>query len=188
MDQEKLIAAFRSRDPEALGELVELYGDRLFRSACLLCGNETDAQDLVQDTFVEAVRSAHRFGGRSTIYTWLHAILLNLARHHHRRKKIVGNVELDEGEIAVMPEGPAQSDLEIANSALAGALQQLSAAHREVLLLRYYEHLKIHEIATHLNVSKGTVKSRLHYALAELQQRLPCELNLFAASGTKERT
>src|SRR6185369_16691133 len=96
MDQEQLIAALRSRDPEVLGQLVELYGDRLYRSACLLCGNETDAQDLVQDTFVEAVRSAHRFRGRSTVYTWLHAIMLNLTRHYHRsRKKFVADAELD---------------------------------------------------------------------------------------------
>jgi len=62
MDAEKLVAALRAGEPAALQELVESFGDRLLRSATLLCGNETDAQDLVQDTFVQAARSARRFG------------------------------------------------------------------------------------------------------------------------------
>jgi RNA polymerase sigma-70 factor, ECF subfamily len=189
MDPDKLVATLRAGNPAALQELVELHGDRLLRSAVLLCGNETDAQDLVQDTFVEAARSARRFRGGSTIYTWLHAILLNLTRHYHRsRKKIVYDAELESREMAVASEEPVPSDLEIAGSALTVALRQLSVLHREVLLLRYYEHLKIHEIAAHLGISKGTVKSRLHYAIGELQKRLPAEMNLFSAVGTKERT
>jgi len=55
-----------------------------------------------------------------------------------------------------------------------------------VLILRYYEHQKIHEIAAHLDISSGTVKSRLHYAIAELKKLLPEEVNLFGVPGTKE--
>jgi RNA polymerase sigma-70 factor (ECF subfamily) len=65
-------------------------------------------------------------------------------------------------------------------------LRQLSAAHREVLVLRYYEDMKIHEIAAQLGISKGTVKSRLHYAIGEMQKLLPGELNLFGGGGTEE--
>ena len=188
MDPEKLASAFRARDPVALQELVEFYGDRLLRSAALLCGNEADAQDLVQDTFVEAIRSAHRFRGRSTVYTWLHAILLNLTRHYYRRRKrIIYAEETKNGEMAAEAEEPARADLEVANAALSAALRRLSTPHREVLVLRYYEHLKIHEIAALLEISKGTVKSRLHYAIEELQKLLPAEMNLFGGSGTKER-
>ena len=84
MDEEQLVTALKGRDPRVVQELVNSYGDRLLRSAFTLCGNQTEAQDLVQDTFVEAMRSAGRFQGRSTLYTWLHAILLNLTRHYHR--------------------------------------------------------------------------------------------------------
>jgi RNA polymerase sigma-70 factor (ECF subfamily) len=73
------------------------------------------------------------------------------------------------------------------SGALAEALSGLSGPHREVLILRFYEDMKIHEIAAHLGISKGTVKSRLHYAIAEMQRRLPDELNLFGACGTEEK-
>jgi RNA polymerase sigma-70 factor (ECF subfamily) len=95
--------------------------------------------------------------------------------------------ELARREPAPAEEHPSQSDVELSNSALAGALGGLSGPHREVLILRFYEDMKIHEIAAHLGVSKGTVKSRLHYAIAEMQRRLPDELNLFGACGTEEK-
>jgi RNA polymerase sigma-70 factor, ECF subfamily len=75
----------------------------------------------------------------------------------------------------------------MSTSALADALDSLSSLHREVLILRFYEDMKIHEIAAHLGISNGTVKSRLHYAIAEMQRRLPRELNLFGACGTEEK-
>src|SRR5215469_7516780 len=87
MDERKLVAALKNQEPEAVQELVRAYGDRLLRSAFLLCGSETDAEDLVQETFLQAIRSTRRFGARSTLYTWLHAILLNLSRHYHRERK-----------------------------------------------------------------------------------------------------
>ena len=168
-------------------ELVNTYGDRLFRSAFALCGNEADAQDIVQDTFLQAIRSVHRFQGRSTVYTWLHAILLNLTRHYHRdRKRIVYDDELTGCEVSLPDENPSQLDAGTASSALLEALQKLSWAHREVIILRYYENMKIHEIAGHLGVSKGTVKSRLHYAIGQMHKLLPDELNLFGACGTEE--
>jgi len=188
MDEDQLVTALKGRDAAAVRELVSSYGDRLLRSAFTLCGNETEAQDLVQDTFIQAIRSAGRFQGRSTVYTWLHAILLNLTRHYHRdRKRIVYDDELAGSEVSPSEESMAQLDYRAASSALAEALRQLSGAHREVVVLRYYEDMKIQEIARHLGISKGTVKSRLHYALAELQKLLPEELNLFGACGTEER-
>jgi len=187
MDPEKLAAAFRAGDPVALEELVERYGDRLLRSAALLCGKEADAEDLVQDTFVEAARSAPRFRGQSSLYTWLHAILLNLTRHYHRsRSRISYDEEVGDAEAMVADEATARMDVAVAGSALTAALRRLSAPHREVIILRYYEDMKIDEIAAHSGVSKGTVKSRLHYAIAELQKLLPDEMNLFGAGGTKE--
>jgi RNA polymerase sigma factor (sigma-70 family) len=182
VDEKELIARFKRREPAAVHELVRACGDRLLRSAFLLCGNEADAQDLVQETLLQALQSAHRFYGRSSVYTWLHAILLNLNRHYHRqRKRFVSDDAL--GDLFSVEDSP-QLDGDFTTSTLAGALGRLSAAHREVLVLRFYENMKIHEIAAHLGISRGTVKSRLHYAIAEMQKLLPAELNLFGARGT----
>lgn len=188
MDQEQLVAALRRRDPLAVQELVDACGQRLLRSAFLLCGSETDAQDLVQETFVQALQSIHRFRGQSSLYTWLRAILLNLSRHYHRdRRRLICDDELARADIPAPDEGPARSDADAASLALANAMRQLSGDHREVLALRFYEDMKIHEIAAQLNLSKGTVKSRLHYAIAHIRRLLPDELNLFGVTGTKEK-
>ena len=188
MDEEQLVQGLRSQDPGAVQELVVAHGDRLFRSACLLCGNQAEAQDLVQETLLQAVRSAPRFRGCSSVYTWLHGILLNLTRHYHRdRKRMVYDEELARQEPAPPDEKPSGLDVELTSSALADALGGLSGPHREVLVLRFYEDMKIHEIAAHLGISNGTVKSRLHYAIAEMQRRLPGEMNLFGACGTEEK-
>ena len=187
MNEDQLITALKGQDPGAVQELVNVYGDRLLRSAFALCGNEADAQDIVQDTFLEALRSVHRFQSRSTVYTWLHAILLNLTRHYYRnRKRIVYDDEVAGREASLPAENPCQLDAATASSALLEALRKLSWAHREVIILRYYENMKIHEIARHLRISKGTIKSRLHYAIVEMQKLLPHELNLFGACGTEE--
>jgi RNA polymerase sigma-70 factor (ECF subfamily) len=187
MNEEQLVTAFKGRDSEAVQELLNTYGDRLLRSAFLLCGNETEAQDIVQDTFLEAIRSVHRFQGRSTIYTWLHAILLNLTRHYHRdHKRMIYDDEAADREVSPPDENPSQLDVGTAASALRQALRLLSDAHREIIVLRYYEEMKIHEIARHLGISQGTVKSRLHYAIGEMQKLVPGELNLFGTCGTEE--
>jgi RNA polymerase sigma-70 factor (ECF subfamily) len=189
MDQEEsLVGALKARDSGSLEALVERYGTRLLRSATLLCGNETHAKDLVQDTFVEALRSLHRFRGQASLYTWLHSILLNLTRHYRRdSNRLVYDNELAAQEVSAPEEQPVALDLGSATTELARALSRLSESHREVLVLRYYEHMKLHEIARHLGVSTGTVKSRLHYAMREMQKIFPPEMNLFTAAGTKER-
>ncbi len=170
--------------PFDLQELVGAYGDRLLRSAYLLCGDATEAQDLVQETFLQALKSAHRFQGASSVYTWLHGILRNLChRHLRKQKRLVFEEALVLGE-ALPPAAPGASDQDFCAAKLAQALQRLSPEQREVVVLRYYEDLKIHEIAARTGVSLGTVKSRLHYAVRCLQQWLPNELNLFAAEGT----
>jgi RNA polymerase sigma-70 factor (ECF subfamily) len=167
---------------------VHAHGDRLLRSAYLLCGDANEAQDLVQETFLQALRSADRFRGESAAYTWLHGILLNVSRHHWRKQK---RMVLDENvalETPIDGSAPAEADREARATGVARALQTLSPEHREVIVLRFYENLKIHEIAAQTGISAGTVKSRLHYALRCLEKLVPEELNLFAAEGTHDRS
>src|SRR5436189_2750500 len=87
MAEDRRGSASTSSESLDLQELIASHGDRLLRSAFLLCGNETEAQDLVQETFLQAIKAAQRFRGDSAIYTWLHGILLNLCRRHLRKQK-----------------------------------------------------------------------------------------------------
>ena len=127
MDEVKLVAALKGRDSAAIEALIETHGNRLLRSATLLCGDETNAQDLVQDAFVEALRSVHRFRGQASLYTWLHAILMNLTRHYRRdSQRLVYDNELVAQEVSVLEERPSALAFESAAAELARALRQLS--------------------------------------------------------------
>jgi RNA polymerase sigma-70 factor (ECF subfamily) len=171
-------------------QLVESHGDRLIRSAFLLCGDASEAQDLVQETFVQALKGASRFRGDSSDYTWLYGILRNLCFRHLRIRKRLSIRE----EVVPEPEETAsdliqsESDVKFCSARLSEALQSLSPDHREVILLRYYENLRIEEIALRTGVSNGTVKSRVHYAVRALRQFLPTEMNVFATAGTNNTT
>ncbi|HEX4120993.1 MAG TPA: RNA polymerase sigma factor [Verrucomicrobiae bacterium] len=168
-------------------EFMELHGDQLLRSACLLCGNRTEAEDLVQETFVQAIKSWSRFRGESAHYTWLHGILLNLCRRYHRKQ---GRLVYDEERILTetcQPDHVQSIDQDGCAARLVKAMRELSHEHREVVVLRYYENLKIGEIAHQTGVSTGTVKSRLHYAVRCLEQFLPPEMNPFASTDTHQK-
>lgn len=174
-----------SLDPQAL---VERHGDRLLRSAFLLCGNEAEAQDLTQETFLQALKSAPRFRGRSAAFTWLYGILRHVYFHRLREQR---RLVFDEAAVLNEPAAAAaetKADAEFCSTRLQIALQRLSPEHREVMVLRYFDELKIQEISAWTGVSKGTVKSRLHYAIAQMRELLPEEMNLFAGNGTHRET
>jgi RNA polymerase sigma-70 factor, ECF subfamily len=187
VDEEQLVSALKRQDPESLGQLVDLAGERLLRSAYLLCGQPGEAEDLVQETFLQALKAAHRFRGQSSLYTWLHGILLNLSRHYHRDQgRMVYDDQLVASQEAAAPANAVlETDFQAASDEVQKALRQLPGPLREVLVLRFYEEMKLDEIAGHLGVPRGTVKSRLHYALKQMRQLLPGELNLFGPQGTE---
>jgi RNA polymerase sigma-70 factor (ECF subfamily) len=168
-----------------LQELIDAHGDRLLRSAYLLCGDKTEAQDLAQETFLQAFKSAHWFRGDSAVYTWIYGILRHVCHRHLRKQKHLvfgGELHLKES-FHPIPGHALDEDFRAAK--LAQALQGLSPEHREMIVLRYYENLKIQEIASQTGLSAGTVKSRLHYAVRRLEQLLPEEMNLSGAGGTQ---
>jgi RNA polymerase sigma-70 factor (ECF subfamily) len=110
-----------------------------------------------------------------------------MARHHHRKQsRMIYDNDLAATEVSAPAHDQSQVDADAAAAGLQTALQRLSGPHREVVILRYYEDMKICDIARHLGISAGTVKSRLHYAMKEMQAHLPAELNLFCGAGTKE--
>ena len=181
MDDPCVIEALRAGKHEAFEQLVDLHGERLFRSAVLLCGSEQVAEDLVQESFLRAFRAAAKFRGQSAVFTWLYGILLNVNRKRSRNVfRLIFTDEPPERE-AEAPAGHAPSaDADTVAVLVSGALRQLSVKHREVIVLHYYENMPVEDIARQMRVGSGTVKSRLHYARERLRTLLPEELNLFA--------
>lgn len=166
---------------------LHAHGDRLLRSAWLLCGDRSEAQDLVQETLLQAVKSGHRFRGESAVYTWLHGILLNLSRRHWRKRKRLVYDEARVLEATCQSDPDTALDREFHVARLTAAIQALSPEHREVVVLRYFEDLKLHDIAARTGASLGTVKSRLHYAIRCLERHLPEPMNFITTEGTQDQ-
>jgi len=171
--------------PYGLGGVVGSHCERLLRSAVLLCGNEAEAQDLVQETLLRALESAERFRGDSTVHTWLHGILVNLSHRRIReRGRLVFEEELAGKGTVLQPSSAEAMEDDFFADKVAEAVQRLSPEHRRVIVLRYYNKLKIKDIAVLMGVSTGTVKSRLHYAIRSLKRFIPNRLHLLLSKRT----
>ena len=179
MEDSYFLDALRRGDVAAHERLVDLYGDRLFRSALLLSGDEQVAEDLVQETFLRAIGAIKRFCGQSEVFTWLYGILLNLHRKRRRSLwRLCFTDSLPEPLIEPSESMGEMLDAATVSKLVAAALQRLSANHREVIVLHYYDGLSVDEIAGIVRVGAGTVKSRLYYARESLRRLLPPDLNL----------
>ena len=174
------LAQARAGDAEAFGEVYRAYATRLLRQAMALCGNVALAEELAQDTLVEAWRCLRRYNGRCEFFTWLCAILLNRYRNSMRNNRLLpvstlGSREQAEFTNAVerladrssLPDEAAawreQSTL------VRKCIQSLPAKHQQVIYLRFYVDNSLEGIAASLGCSVGTVKSRLFHALEKLR-------------------
>jgi RNA polymerase sigma-70 factor, ECF subfamily len=159
-----------------LQTLVENHYARIYRAALMMTGSVWDADDLAQETFLQAMGGLGRFADNSRVDTWLYAILVNL----HRRR-IRGRARLWRRWRLWFARAPRQACddspdhrllLEEWRQGLWRAVAELPTPQRYALVLRYSEGLAYREIAVVLGCPEGTVKSRLHHAVAALQEKL----------------
>ena len=169
----ELVRLAQSGDHAAFEGLVRRYSERAYRAAYRVVRDQSQAEDVVQEALIKAYRGLRRFEARSSFYTWLYRIVVNLALDRRRREKRAPALEWDDTvakEVdprAVLPasEDPERSTRRHEVRALvAEGIQELPDGQREVLLLREVEGLSYEEIASTMGISKGTVMSRLHYA------------------------
>lgn len=176
-----LLEQARAGDAEAFSEVCRIHGTRLLRQAVALCGNPALAEDLAQDTLVEAWKYLHRYNGRCQFFTWLCAILLNRFRNTLRSRRLLPASSLDgrdldqfERRSGNLTDHAAQPD-QVAEWSEQAALvwrciQTLPARHQQVIYLRFYVDDSLESIAAALGCSVGTVKSRLFHALEKLRK------------------
>lgn len=153
----------------------ELYFARIHRAALVLTGNPWDADDLAQETFLVLAAQGDRFEGRSSLYTWLYGILLNLERRERRKRGLRQRVWQGLVRLAGLDEHPsADAPVEAAEwrRSLWAQVAHLPDGQRQALVLRFSEQLKYEEIAQALGCPVGTVKSRIFHGLAALRGRL----------------
>ena len=136
--------------------------DRLFRHAMWLVRNRTEAEDLVQETLVQALQSFHRFTPGTNCRAWLVSILQHVRLNRLRKQgRTVIDSTLDERMANVVPFVPPIPD-HVTDEDMLLALQQIPPHHQEVILLCDVEDMTYKEIAAALEVPIGTVMSRLH--------------------------
>ena len=153
---------------DALTQLVEAHGDRLYRLCLLLLGDAHLAEDAVQDTMLKAWRGMDGFAARASEKTWLTTIAVNVCRDYRRlhwyRKRLDGETLLE--QIPAPPDAEPQDD-EILRQVLAFAPK-----YREPVLLYYWQELTVPEIAALLHEKENTVSTRLRRARAQLRETL----------------
>lgn len=168
----------RAGDGDALAELMRRWQGPLRDLCHRMTGRGHLGDELAQEAFVRVFLNRERFEPSRRFSTWIWRIALNLCHDAHRRhvRRAEDPLPDPEGGAESPPSPEPAPDLRLLDSERAAqvrlALEDLSEAHRTVLVLREYEGLKIREIAEVLGVPEGTVKSRLAEALSQLGSRL----------------
>ncbi len=158
-----------------LYELMTMYGNDVLRYAYAITGKEELAKDIAQEVFIKAHLHIHTFRGQSSFKTWLFAITRNQAfnelRSSYLRKVLLFDTVRNK-EKARSAEADWESEQSVAY--LRNVIMGLSRKLREVLVLDLEQELTIKEMAKLLEVSEGTVKSRLHRARREVERKWRC--------------
>src|SRR6202051_634748 len=168
----ELIHRSQAGDTGAFGELVTRYRTKIFNMIYGIVGNENDAWDLAQEGFLKAWRSIHRFQGRSSFYTWLYRITMNVTLDSLRRRCRRSEVERDDAIRTLLPSPGVNCERAEIREQVYAALAQLTPEQRAVIVLKEIEDLQCQEIADILDLSLGTVMSRLFYGRKKLQSIL----------------
>lgn len=171
-----LVTAAKDGDREAFEELVRRTTASTYTLARRLCGNEEDARDVVQETYLRAYRGLKNFRGDAQFSTWLYRITANCATTHMGRSTKHRHDDLDE-QVGVADDRPeidpaARADAEQLRNRLTAALEHLPPKLRAVVVLRDVYDLPHEAIAEELGISETAAKVRLHRARRRLREQL----------------
>jgi RNA polymerase sigma-70 factor (ECF subfamily) len=174
-----VVSRARTGDPDAFRLLVERHSQPIFRVAYRMTGNEHDADDVVQETFLRAYRQLGRFEERANFGTWLHRIAINCAldllRARGRMDRYYGG-DPEEAEMnGTIRSEPEQDRLLISaelREQVAAAMERLSGNERTAFVLRHFEGMPVEEIGKTLGIQVNAAKHTIFRAVRKLRQSL----------------
>jgi RNA polymerase sigma-70 factor (ECF subfamily) len=184
-----MVERLRAGDAEALEALIKCYGARVYRLAYSITRNTGDAEEVVQDVFLNVFRNVGGFQGRAALGTWLYRVTANAALNKRRGKRLEVETSLEAWLPTFKPDGHREGDRAFlladwsatpesellareAHTTLERAIEALPDRYRAVLVLRDVEGLSSEEAAAALGESVAAVKSCLHRARMALREHL----------------
>jgi RNA polymerase sigma-70 factor, ECF subfamily len=176
--QAELVWRAKEGDEEAFAALFALHKRRVYSLCLRMTGNVVEAEDLMQDAFIQVFRKLETFRGDATFSTWLYRVVVNTVLMKLRRRHL-REVSLDEPvhlESSLVPRDVGRSDLELMGTidriALERAIRELPKGCRTIFILHEVEGYEHHEIARLLHCSVGNSKSQLHKARLKMRELL----------------
>jgi RNA polymerase sigma-70 factor (ECF subfamily) len=171
----------RSGDTDAYRVLVERHSRALFRLAFRMTGNEQDAEDVVQESFLRAYRQLGKFDERASFGTWLYRIATNysldLVRSRKRRSANLApqNPEMDDPILSLPSGDPNPERMTLSGEVrerVTEAMKDLSATERTAFILRHFEGMCIEEVSRVLDCQPGAAKHSVFRAVQKLRRAL----------------
>jgi RNA polymerase sigma-70 factor, ECF subfamily len=195
---EDLVEALRRQETGAIEALVALYGDRVYRLAVRITGNQHDAEEAVQDAFLSVVRKIDTFRGDSAFGSWVYRIVSNAAYEKVRRRpqafleipvdEVLPPFDEDGRHAGVLTDWSSSLDDPAVQAelraVLSSAVSELPAHYRAVTVLYDVEGLSMAEVADALGITVPAAKTRAHRARLLLRQRLSM---FIATAGARSR-
>ena len=182
-EDQQLVARTQGGDAAAFDQLVVKYTPRLYGLVYNMTSNHEDTNDLLQDVFSKAYKAIRGFRGKSSFYTWIHSIAVNMTLNFLKKRGRRFHLSLDDVDASVQNDkeflevtassSPVrEADLSELQKRLNEAMMKLSDEHRAVVTMFHIQGMPHAEISKVLRVSEGTVRSRLFYANRQLQNYL----------------
>ena len=172
-DEESLVRRAQQRDQQAFTQLYEEYFDKIYRYVAIRIGNKTEAEDITQQVFVNALQSISSFRWRGIPFSaWLFRIAHNQVVDYLRKKTKQATVPIDESKASSGDDPQWLVEQNLDTEQLLSVTKRLTEAQREVISLRFAGGLPIAQAAKIMGKSQGAIKALQHSAIVALRKVL----------------
>ncbi len=161
---------------EAFSAIVERHKDKVYNLALKICGNNEDAEEIAQDSFIKVFRSLRSFKGKSSFSTWLYRIVYNTSITFVRKNKLdilrLEDFPVDSADFLRSNASEDEAEIEYMKMLLAYAIQKLDHEDRAIITMYYYQDLSYSEICSITGISRSNIKVQLFRARKKMQEIL----------------